>query len=88
LIKDQYLVQPYEVGSKKYKSLAVIIPSKIVNELGMDRSTGFILKSDRSGIKLNLIDTKEKKEMPVDSSIAAEQSTDMNLVKEMTDYKR
>jgi hypothetical protein len=42
--KDVYVVQPYEVGTKERKSLAIIIPAEIAREYKIDPSAVLILK--------------------------------------------
>ena len=44
--RNVYVVQPYEVGPKVRKSLALIIPSKIVKDYDIDNNTIFILKPE------------------------------------------
>lgn len=57
-IKDEYLVQPYPVGPKNFKSLAIIIPSPIVKKFSINSSTGFVMRYDESGIFLQYMDRK------------------------------
>lgn len=45
-MRDIYTIQPYEVGSKKYKSLALIIPSNVKKECNIDKSSIFKLTVD------------------------------------------
>jgi hypothetical protein len=42
MIKTDYLIQPYFVGSKEAKSLALIIPARVRKEANLDASTIFI----------------------------------------------
>jgi antitoxin component of MazEF toxin-antitoxin module len=44
--KNIYVVQPYQVGNKDRKSLAIIIPAQIAKEYNFDTSTIFALKVD------------------------------------------
>ena len=44
--KNIYVVQPYQVGNKDRKSLAIIIPAQIAKEYSFDTSTIFALKVD------------------------------------------
>lgn len=44
--KNIYVVQPYQVGNKDRKSLAIIIPSQIAKEYRFDASTIFALRVD------------------------------------------
>lgn len=66
-MKEVYFVQPFQVGPKDYKSLAIIIPSPIAKKYNMDQSSGLILRYDNSGIWLKCIDVK-KERIPVDQS--------------------
>ena len=56
LSKKIYAVQPYQVGPKHNKSLAVIIPSKLAKEFGVDTSTIFAtcVENDKT-ISLHMI---------------------------------
>ena len=45
-IKDVYAVQPYRVGSKNGRSLAIVIPAKVAKKYNIDVSTIFALKAD------------------------------------------
>ena len=45
-MKKLYTLQPYMVGSKKGKSLAVVIPSEVVKTCNIDTSTVFTLRGD------------------------------------------
>jgi hypothetical protein len=62
-IKEIYATQPYDVGSREAKSTAAIIPKKIVRLLGIDNSTVFLIKPNRSKRQLiiQVIDNKEFK---------------------------
>lgn len=44
MMKSLYILQPYSVGSKKGKSLVVLIPSEIVKKYKIDTSTAFALR--------------------------------------------
>ena len=44
--RNVYVVQPYRVGTKDRKSLAIIIPAQIAKEYSFDTSTIFALKVD------------------------------------------
>ncbi|HEX5186959.1 MAG TPA: hypothetical protein VFV86_08725 [Nitrososphaeraceae archaeon] len=61
--KNIHLVQPYKVGTKTKKSLAMIIPSKIVKSHKIEPSTIFIIRSDENKDKiiLEMIDISSKK---------------------------
>lgn len=43
-----YILQPYRVGSKNGKSLAMVIPAEVAKAYNIDDSTAFILRIDRS----------------------------------------
>jgi hypothetical protein len=46
-MRNFYVLQPYEVGgSKKCKSLALLIPARMVRECNISTSTVFALKAD------------------------------------------
>jgi hypothetical protein len=54
--KKIYAVQPYQVGPKHNKSLAVIIPSKLAKEYGVDTSTIFATYADNDNtISMHMI---------------------------------
>lgn len=65
-----HFVQPYLVGSKSSKSLAVVIPSSLVRRYKIDPSTGFVVKHNNSGIMLYYAGI-DKKRMPPDNSFVA-----------------
>jgi antitoxin component of MazEF toxin-antitoxin module len=54
LCKKMYAVQPYQVGPKNKKSLAVVIPSKLAKEFGVDTSTIFATYVDKSDNTISL----------------------------------
>jgi hypothetical protein len=45
-MKTFYVLQPYQVGSKRSKSLALVIPAKVVRECNIDTSTVFALRTN------------------------------------------
>ena len=47
-MKKLYALQPYMVGSKKGKSLVVVIPSEVVKTCNIDTSTVFTLRGDEN----------------------------------------
>jgi len=63
-MKSVYVLQPYYVGSKRGKSLALIIPSKIVKKFHLNVSTVFALSTDEiaKGITLKSISDLDNKE--------------------------
>jgi len=48
------LIQPYKVGSKKGKSLAVILPADITKHCHIDPSTFFVLRVDGKTKRITL----------------------------------
>lgn len=44
--KRVYVIQPYEVGTKNKKSLAMIIPATYARDNQIDKSTVFIVKNE------------------------------------------
>ena len=53
-MKNIYALQPYQVGSKNAKSLAIVIPAKIVRKFHIDTSTIFTLEGDDNTKKITL----------------------------------
>jgi hypothetical protein len=45
--RSVYATQPYLVGSKDRKSLAIIIPARLVKEYDVDTSTIFAVRADK-----------------------------------------
>jgi hypothetical protein len=45
--RNVYATQPYLVGSKDRKSLAIIIPARLVKEYDVDTSTIFAVRADK-----------------------------------------
>lgn len=77
-MKEIYAIQPYQVGSNKSKSLAVILPKRITEEWNIDQSTIFSLKVDKKSRILILKSIKDdfsnEKIVTVDkSSVASNQ---------------
>ena len=58
-MKEIYAIQPYQVGSNKSKSLAVILPKKITEEWEINQSTIFSLKVDKNSKTLILKSIKD-----------------------------
>lgn len=58
-MKEIYAIQPYQVGSNKSKSLAVILPKQITEDWNIDQSTIFSLKVDK---KSNILILKSIKD--------------------------
>jgi antitoxin component of MazEF toxin-antitoxin module len=56
-MKSVYVVQPYQVGSKRAKSLAMVIPAKVVKKFNIDASTIFTLRpTDKREIQLRVME--------------------------------
>ena len=74
LSKITYAVQPYQVGHKDRKSLAIIIPAKVTKECNINPSTIFAIQIDqqRNSIMLQRIDAPYQKDVvPTGESLAA-----------------
>lgn len=65
LSKTTYASQPYQVGRKGGKSLAFIIPAKIVREYNINTSTIIAINIDKNknSIMLQLVDSPYQKDM-------------------------
>jgi hypothetical protein len=75
-MKSIYAVQPYEVGSKHSKSLALVIPAKVVKECSIDTSTVFALRADEKTKRITLKTVHEAHEyenimMPTGENLVA-----------------
>lgn len=73
--KNTFLIQPYQVGSKQRRSLAIVIPSEITKKHNIDTSTILVLRSDVERNQLNLTKinqeimcAQEKNLIPVEKS--------------------
>jgi antitoxin component of MazEF toxin-antitoxin module len=53
-MKSSYALQPYYIGSKDGKSLALIIPAKVAKRCNVDASTVFTLQVDEDKKRLML----------------------------------
>jgi antitoxin component of MazEF toxin-antitoxin module len=53
-VKSLYALQPYYIGSKDGKSLALIIPAKVAKRYNVDASTVFTLQVDEQKKQLIL----------------------------------
>jgi antitoxin component of MazEF toxin-antitoxin module len=60
IMRNMHVVRPYKVGAKTGKSIAVIIPSEIVKQYGINPSSVIILKSDPIAKKITLEAMKEE----------------------------
>jgi heterodisulfide reductase subunit A-like polyferredoxin len=60
--KDVYVVQPYEVGTKDRKSLAIIIPAEVAREYKINPSAVLVLKINQqtNGITLCVLSTVDE----------------------------
>jgi hypothetical protein len=79
MLSKVYAVQPYEVGPKNRdrKSLALVIPSKIVEECNVNTSTIFTIQlgHQKKSITLHMVDTSnqnQKEIIPVAASFEAD----------------
>jgi antitoxin component of MazEF toxin-antitoxin module len=61
-MKSVHILQPYEVGSKKAKSLAMVIPAKVVKKYNISTSTAFALRADDERKELRLHIMEEHKD--------------------------
>jgi hypothetical protein len=52
--RDVYVIQPYRVGAKDRKSLAIVIPAQVVKEYSFNTSTVFALNIDKGNSKITL----------------------------------
>ena len=76
MLSKVYAVQPYEVGPKNRdrKSLALVIPSKIVEECNVNTSTIFAIQlgHQKKSITLHMVDaSNQKKIIPAAPSFQA-----------------
>jgi len=68
-MRNHYFIQPYHVGSKNSKSLAIVIPLEVRKKMQIDTSTVFILKnSNNKCISLSIADIEDNENniIPVD----------------------
>lgn len=47
-MKAEYILQPHEVGSKKGKSLIVLIPASVAKECNFDTNTVFLMQPNKA----------------------------------------
>jgi antitoxin component of MazEF toxin-antitoxin module len=72
-IRDIHVIQPYYVGTKDRKSLAMIIPAQIVKEQNLNTSSILAVKvAGKAEITLNVINTKYKEKEGEESITAGE----------------
>jgi hypothetical protein len=72
--KNVYVVQPYEVGSRERKSLAIIIPASIARKYDVNKSTILALSINEKGERIMLQKVKVIDQImmkPADESFAA-----------------
>jgi hypothetical protein len=71
-MRKSHLIQPYQVGSKNSKSLAIVIPSDIRKKMQIDSSTVFVLKTNNNNKCISLtiadIENNENNMIPVDKN--------------------
>lgn len=60
--RNAYVVQPYEVGTKERKSLAIIIPAEVAREYKINPSAVMVLKINQqtNGITLRVLSTVDE----------------------------
>jgi len=65
VIKAIYAVQPYHVGPQNKRSLALIIPAKLVRECGIDSSSIFIIRgnTEMKRITIQTIDINDREQL-------------------------
>lgn len=71
---NRYIIQPYEVGSKQAKSLALIIPAEVRKEANVNTSTVFILNIDEKTKRITLQKINEIMEKSENTMVPAEES--------------
>jgi antitoxin component of MazEF toxin-antitoxin module len=67
-MKSIYVLQPYRVGSRNGKSLAMVIPAEVAKACNIDVSTAFALRVDRSGKHITVESINEINERNEDKS--------------------
>lgn len=75
-MKEVYVIQPYLVGSKHAKSLAVIIPAQVAKQYNISTETAFALRTKSHTRQITLQILEEMMEscenmMPADKSFEA-----------------
>jgi hypothetical protein len=58
-MKEVYIIQPYLVGSKHAKSLALIIPSQVAKQYNISTETAFALRTKSHARQLTLLMLEE-----------------------------
>jgi hypothetical protein len=72
--KNVYVLQPYEVGTKQHKSLAIIIPARLAREYNVSKATILALSVNPKDkrIMLQKVDMgDESMTIPVTESVEA-----------------
>ena len=80
--KSVYVIQPYEVGATKRKSLAMIIPAKYARDNQIDKSTVFIVKANEQNGKIvfhRIKDIGLEELMPTGESFQASSQQESNI---------
>jgi hypothetical protein len=54
IMRRSHVIQPYKVGSKTGKSIAVVIPHEVVEQYKIEPSSIIILKTDKLTKKITL----------------------------------
>jgi len=54
ITRNVYVIQPYEVGTKERKSLAIIIPAQVAREYEVSKSTILALRINEKGRNFTL----------------------------------
>jgi hypothetical protein len=58
-MKNLHVIQPYQVGSKHSKSLAIVIPSPVVKQYQISPSTVLMLRTEENTKQITLQIAKE-----------------------------
>lgn len=72
--KSIYAIQPYQVGRKDKKSLAIIIPAKIARECNVNPSTIFAVQVNKQNMTITMQTVRARYEnntMPAEESSKA-----------------
>jgi hypothetical protein len=86
LSKDTYAIQPYYVGSRDRKSLAIILPAKVTKECKINPSTIFAIQVNkhRRNIVLQVINAPYQEMVSAGDSFGPSQQTSEELQQEET----
>lgn len=71
------------VGSKKSKSLAIVIPAEIVKKYQVNTSTIFVLRCCNSGILLSIVNihNDENNLIPVDNNSSQATTQQVSIIR-------